>query len=88
MYKFWCGNTEHANKPQFYFGNEKDMECPGCGQKLKLLGETSHQFARISSMNTQQKQQYFLKRSSEHTRTNGELKDRKRQLEEQLPNVR
>lgn len=83
MYKFWCPNLEHEDKADFYFGEEKEGVCPGCGAQLKLLGEVTHFFARFRSMSPEDKKKVMLRRSEEHSKKNGEIQARREMLDAQ-----
>lgn len=83
MYKFCCLNKEHPNetKKDFYWGESvEDDECPGCGGKLKLLGQTTHVFAKFSSMSPEQKREVLSRRSDEHSKRDSELRYRRERL--------
>lgn len=80
MYKYWCTNEEHKDKPDFYYGETNDLEKCDCGGNLKLLGETTNFFAKIRSMSPAQRQEVLLKRSKQHSLRDGEIKDRRDRL--------
>jgi len=83
MYKFCCLNKEHPDddKKDFYWGESaEDDECPGCGGKLKLLGQTSHVFAKFSSMSPEQKRLVLSRRSDDHNKTSSDIKERRERL--------
>ena len=58
-------------------GKTPEADCPCCGGALKPLGMQVMVFAKTTLMTREQKMAVLRKRSHNHSRTNGELKDRK-----------
>lgn len=83
MYKFCCLNPEHSyeDKKDFYYGNNaEDDECPGCGGKLKLLGQTTNVYAKFSSMTPEQKRSVLSRRSDDHNKKSSDIRERRERL--------
>jgi predicted Fe-S protein YdhL (DUF1289 family) len=83
MYKFCCLNPEHPEetKKDFYWGESADDDqCPGCFGKLKLMGQTTNMFAKFSSMSPEQKRAVLSRRSDDHNKRSGDIKERKERL--------
>lgn len=83
MFKFCCLNADHPKeeKKEFYWGESADEdECPGCGGKLKLLGQTTQMYAKFSSLTPEQKREVLSRRSEEHTKKSSDIRERRERL--------